>query len=53
MPLPTWRLLPCGAGLPKTVNVKQSLNLCPAKEFRKHVASLAHNESLAADYERL
>jgi len=22
MPLPTWRLLPCGAGLPRTVNVK-------------------------------
>ena len=31
-PRPTWRLLPCGAGLPKTVNVRLAVTFA----FRKH-----------------
>lgn len=39
-PRPTWRLLPCGAGFPKTVNVKLAVTFVFRKQRKPLVTSL-------------
>ena len=39
-PRPTWRLLPCGAGFPKTVNVKLAVTFAFRKQRKPLVTSL-------------